>query len=235
MDASTNQWWGNSNTMVIWRSSDLVNWGNETIINMSDITGAPDIQRCWAPQVFWDESKQKYLVYFGLASWTITENATVMYYCYTDDLLDQSKYSYPQLLYKPSDGGAAIDGDIFYDSATGTYYLYYKDETNATICYVSSKNLTGPYVDASNPIKVIDSDVGLEGCNSHFITGTDTLVMLADAYGDGYFVMNQSHDFKHFYPLDSNAYTINNCSPRHGSVIAISDTEYSRLVNEFGN
>lgn len=233
MDASTNQWWGNSNTMVIWRSSDLVNWTNETIINMSEITGADDIQRCWAPQVFWDESEQKYLVYFGLASWSVTENRTVMYYCYTDDLLDQSHYSYPQLLYRPQSGDA-IDGDIFYDGKTKTYYLYYKDEGNATICYVTSQSLTGPYGDAANPTKLINTDIGLEGCNAHRITGTDMIVMLADAYGDGYFVMCQSTDYNHFTLLPNNSYTINNCQPRHGSVIAISDSEYDRLISQYG-
>mgnify|MGYP002624431773 CR=1 FL=1 len=244
MDASTNIWWGNSNTMVLWRSTDLVNWTDETIINMSEITGADDIQRCWAPQVFWDANEQKYMVYFGLASWSITQNVTSMYYCYTDDLLNQSHYSYPQLLFKSgttfqNDQGetvqsSSIDGDIFYDSTSGTYYLYFKDEGNATICYVTSNNLTGPYSDAANPQRLINTDVGLEGCNAHRITGTDTIVMLADAYGDGYFVLCQATDYHTFTILPSNTYTINNCSPRHGSVIAISDDEYDRLVSQYG-
>ena len=219
--------------MVLWRSKDLVNWSDETIISMTEITGADDIQRCWAPQVFWDAQEQKYLVYFGLASWSVTENRTVMYYCYTDDLLDESRYSYPKLLYKP-DEKDAIDGDIIYDSKNKIYYLYYKDENNATLCYVTSDKLTGPYSDPSNPIKVINSDVGLEGCNSYFITGTDTMVMLADAYGDGYFVMNQSTDFKNFYSVNASDFTINNCSPRHGSVISISTDEYNRLIHSIG-
>ena len=201
------------------------------------MTGADDIQRCWAPQVLWDEKEQKYLVYFGLASWSVTQNLTVMYYCYTDDLLDESRYSYPQLLYKPennSDLKNAIDGDIIYDSKSETYYLYYKDEDNATICWVKSKNLTGPYEDAANPQKVLNTNVGLEGCNSFFITGTDTLVMLEDAYGDGYFVMNQSTDFENFHSVPSTAFTINNCSPRHGSVIPITKAQYKKLVNYIG-
>lgn len=37
-DCSTG-WWGNSNTMVFWRSKDLVNWKDATIINMAEITG----------------------------------------------------------------------------------------------------------------------------------------------------------------------------------------------------
>ena len=237
MDCNTG-WWGNSNTMVIWRSTDLVEWTDETIINMSQITGADDIQRCWAPQVIWDEKEQRYMVYFALASWSISQNHTVMYYCYTDDLLDQSKYTYPQLLYKPELGDEnknnAIDGDIIYDEKNDLYYLYYKDEDNATICYVTSKNVNGPYSDPTNPQKILSSDIALEGCNAYFINGTDTLVMLADAYLDGYFVLNVSKDFRNFSTLDNSETTINETQPRHGSVISITDEEYDRLVNSFG-
>ena len=234
MDASGNQWWGNSNSMVIWRSSDLTHWGDETVINMNTVANVSDVMRCWAPQVIWDSKEQKYMVYFALASGSISDNKTVMYYCYTDNLLDESHYSAPQLLYKPDSGKDAIDGDIIYDSKSKTYYLYYKDESNATICYVKSKNITGPYGDASNPKKVINTNVGLEGCNSFFITGTDMLVMIADAYGDGYFVMNQSVDFENFFMLDSDDYSINSCSPRHGSIIPISNYEYNNIVRDLG-
>ena len=234
MDASGNQWWGNSNSMVIWRSADLSHWNDETIIHMNTVADANDVMRCWAPQVIWDSKEQKYMVYFALASGSITNNKTVMYYCYTDDLLDESKYSAPQLLYKPDSGLDAIDGDIIFDSKSKTYYLYYKDESNATICYVKSKNLTGPYGDAANPKRIINSNVGLEGCNCFFMTGTDALEMIADAYGDGYFVMAQSIDFENFYLLDSDDYSLNNCSPRHGSIIPIKNSEYNNLVRDLG-
>lgn len=234
MDASTNEWWGNSKTMVLWRSRDLVTWTDETIIDMTKLLPNNDINRCWAPQVIWDNEKKQYMVYFSLAAWPYTGNGTYLYYCYTDDLLDQSKYTSPELLYKPKDGGASIDGDIIYDAKNELYYLYYKDEKKATICYVTSKSLTGPYRDWANPQKAVKADVGLEGCNSYFITGTDTLVMLADAYGDGYFVVNQATDFEHFNTLNPGDYTINNCSPRHGSVIAISTAQKNNLVHTFG-
>lgn len=232
MDASNNEWWGNSNSIILWRSSDLVTWTDETVIDMAQITNSW-LGRCWAPQVIWDEDEEMYMVYFGM--WTDRDNrGTVLYYSYTDDLLDQSSYSDPQPLYVPTSGKDAIDGDIIYDSESDTYYLYYKDESNATICWVKSDNLTGPYVDASAPEKLLDSDVGLEGCNAFFITGTDTLVMLADAYGDGFFVMYQSTDFENFYPVLNSAFTINNCQPRHGSVIPISNQEYKRLTTYIG-
>ena len=229
MDCNTG-WWGNSNSMVLWRSRDLVNWTDETIINMAQVTNTW-LGRCWAPQVIWDEAAQKYMVYFSMYT-DGDDKGTVIYYSHTDNLLDQSSYSYPQVLFAPESGKDAIDGDIIYDSKNGTYYLYYKDENNATICYVTSSSLTGPY--STEPQKVLESDVALEGCNSYFINGTDTLVMLADAYLNGYFVLNRSNDFTHFTTLDNSESTINATSPRHGSVVSISNDEYNRLVNAFG-
>ncbi len=81
---------------------------------------------------------------------------------------------------------------------------------------------------------MLSSNVALEGCNAYFINGTDTLVMLADAYLDGYFVLNRSDDFKHFTMLDNSESTLNATQPRHGSVISISTDEYDRLVEEYG-
>ncbi|MGN0534384.1 MAG: hypothetical protein ACI4IR_00100 [Eubacterium sp.] len=237
MDASGNVWWGNSNSMVIWKSTDLINWTDETIINMSDIVGSSnDVQRCWAPQVYVlndSEAAQlggRYMVYFGLASGSITGNGTYLYYCVTDNLLDQSSYSFPQLLYKPDSGKAAIDGDIVYNN--GTYYLYYKDESNATICYVKSSSITGPWSDSANPTKILNTDLGLEGCNTYMVNGQ--LLMLADAYGDGRFVIGSSSDYENFTILSDSSYSINHLSPRHGSVIAISNDQYNSLVSTYG-
>lgn len=234
MDASASKWWDNSNSMVIWRSKDLVNWTDETIIDLSqmDWFKGSTVHRCWAPQVIWDDSTNKYMVYFALADDSHTNSVTTLYYMLTDNLLDSASYGEPQLLYMSPSGKNSIDGDIIYDAKSGTYYLYYKDESEATICYVTSKELKSGY--STNPVKAVNSDVGLEGCNSYFINGTDTLVMLADAYGEGYFVINQSTDFKNFETLTSDQYTINNCSPRHGSVVNISDDQYNQLVATYG-
>lgn len=234
MDASTNQWWGNSDSMVIWRSKDLVSWGNETIIKMTDILPNDDIQRCWAPQVIYDSQKKQYMVYFSLASGSYTQNGTYIYYCYTSNLLDAKSYSKPQLLFKPADSGAAIDGDIIYNSKNKTYYLYYKDEEKAKICFVKSSNPAGPYNDASNPTVAIKSTLALEGCNSFMLNGTDTLVMLVDSYAEGRFKMYKSTDFENFLSVSDNKNNINDCTPRHGCVLPVTESEYNRLVKSFG-
>ncbi|MGN0522035.1 MAG: glycoside hydrolase [Eubacterium sp.] len=232
-DMKSAEGWSSQSSIVLWHSTDLVNWGEETILDFKQFEGFESTVRAWAPQVIWDEKEQSYMIYLGLATSDSTTNwATYLYYVYSDDL--KTIKTEPQLLYKPADNGASIDGDIIYNKATDTYYLYYKDETAATVCYVTSKNVNGPYVDATNPSKVLDNGVAVEGSLMFNITGTDTWVMYADAYNDGYFICQQTTDFKHFYPLDSEDYNISSCSPRHGSIINISDEQYNSLVSTYG-
>ncbi len=234
MDASTGNWWDNSNTFVLWRSKDLINWGDEFIFNMYDmyerlgLTGT--IHCTWAPQVIWDGDAEKYMVYFALADDGISNSGSQqMYYMYTSDLMDFSKYETPQLLYK-APTQSAIDGDIVYNESEGLYYLYYKDESNATICYVTSDRLNGGY--SSEPVKVFSGETALEGCNCHFVNGK--LTMLADAYTSNYFVAMQSDDYKSFNLLPFESYSVNHLSPRHGSVTEITESQYKALSDKFG-
>lgn len=233
MDASLGWWGGSGSSMVIWKSTDLINWTNETIIDMPAMIGEDKstVNCCWAPQVIWDSTANKYMIYFTLCA-NYTGGKQVLYYCHATDLLDQSTWTKPQLLYAPTSGNPAIDGDIFYNSKDNTYYLYYKDEDNATICYVTSANLTGPY--STTPTKVLNVDVALEGANCFIPYGSDKIVMVADAYTSGYFVVAESTDYKNFTILDKSQYSVNHLSPRHGSIINITSAQYDALVNAYG-
>ncbi len=244
MDASLG-WWDVNDAMTVWRSSDLVNWTDESHISIKDVKNtdgtsalpSDETVHCfWAPQVIWDDTTGKYMVYFSLSTSSFTNGSEQkIYYMLTDNLLDVSHYSAPQLLYKNPNGDASIDADIMYDSANGIYYMYFKNEADGekTIYYVSSTDLkdADQYM-ACTPVKVYNSSsTKLEGCNSHFITGTNTMVLLADEYGnDGHYMAFQSTDFKNFEKLSDTQVTLNQLSPRHGSVLAITDDEYTNML-----
>lgn len=230
MDASGNIWWDNTNSFVIWKSTDLINWTDETIIDVSAITGTA-VHRAWAPQIIWSEADNKYMVYFGLAA-DGYKSGTTMHYMLTDDLLNQSSYSKPVAMIDTS--GDSIDGDIWYDD-NGTYYLYYKDESNATICYGTSTTITGPYIYKDRLFSEDSGVPGLEGCNG-FKKADGSFVMLADAYGDGYFVVADSNNgsYTDFTVKTSADYKINHLSPRHGAVINITTAQYDALVAAYG-
>ncbi|MDD6620683.1 MAG: hypothetical protein PUE75_06280 [Eubacteriales bacterium] len=242
-------WWGNSNSMVIWRSSDLVNWTDGTIIRMSSIIGG-SVYRCWAPEVLWNGSE--YVVYFGLAADGYdnieTGNNTHMYYCTTTDLLDQSKYSTPKPLISNLSKDS-IDGDIV--ECNGSYYLFYKDETNATICVIKSSSLptssnSAPF-DGSGLVKLnAGSSIGnLEGCEV-FKNNNGEYIFMADRYSSNgnFAVYNLGTDLNVIFNNASvsggvNTYTLpsqvthnlttSGIGPRHGSVVKITADQYSAL------
>ena len=238
MDA-TGGWWDNSNTMIVFQSNDLISWNNVELFDMYDMYTKLGIHKqegdgktvhcTWAPQVIWDSSVNKYMIYFALADTEISQsNKQIMYYMYATDLMDSDTWEAPQKLYEASQ--AAIDGDIMYNRSNNTYYMYYKDESQATICYCTASSLTGPYTYQGKAITSVND--ALEGCNCFFINGQ--LTMFCDAYNNGYFVAAQSNDYATWNVLGSNTYNIDALSPRHGSVINITEAEYDALIAEYG-
>ena len=219
--------WTSNHALVTWKSADLVDWIDETIIDICDFGGEfKNTTRAWAPQAIWDESKGAYMVYW--ANSTAENDVAAMYYAYTDDFRTMTL---PQLLYA-REGIQTIDGDITYNEQNGYYYLYFKHDEDQTIAYVKSKSLNGPYED--KPVVVSLSKHGVEGSEMYKITGTDTWIMIMDEYGKEHFFMQQTTDMENFKAVSDEDFSFNGVRPRHGSVVAISDEDYLRLINAYG-
>lgn len=244
----------NSESFIVWRSKDLVNWYDETMIDVKAILGRLGInnnnmQAVWAPQVLWDGSS--YVVYFSLqcdatsnGSW----NPLTIVYLKTSDLLDQSKYNEYGVIHNP--GRHVIDADIIKNPNNNKYYMFYKDESASggvqSIYYMISDNSPiGPYYapngENSGRGPQLFSDIGqnLEGCNS-FFDDNGNLLTFVDEYGywnsltnqnEAHFHVSRSSDFSTFTTLPDSSHNINTLSPRHGSVVKITDEEYNRLVS----
>lgn len=152
-------------------------------------------------------------------------SGTVMWRAYSQDM--QSLCSKPEILYAPSSGKDAIDGDIVKQG--DTYYLYYKDENEAKICLAASSSLTGPY-EYVKQVSLYNTNV--EGNCIYNIAGTNEWVMLLDCYSSGKFVAQQTSDmltFKRVAPYDCSF----DFSPRHGSVLLISRDTANKLKEAF--
>lgn len=242
----------NSESFIVWRSKDLINWHDETMIDVKAILGRLGInnnnmQAVWAPQVLWDGTE--FVVYFSLqcdatsnGSW----NPLTIVYLKTTNLLDESKYHEYGVIHNP--GRHVIDADIIKKPNTNQYYMFYKDEAAGggiqNIFYLVSDNgPTGPYY-APNGTNggrgpQLFSWVGqnLEGCNSFFDDNGD-LVTFVDEYDyknangqkEAHFHVSKTSDFVNYTKVDENSYNINSLSPRHGSVIKISNDKYAELA-----
>ena len=224
-DMKSSLGWNSNRNLLSAKSTDLVHWFDETSIEIankySNMQGA---DRAWAPQAIYDPEKESYMIYFA-ARVPNRDNRTIMYYAYSKDLkkLDTE----PQLLFAPKNGNDAIDSDIIH--VGNKYYMYYKNETNKRIYLATADHASGPYSEIK---QVSEGNIGVEGPNIYKLIGEDKWLMMSDAYGDGYYVMQETKDLENFTTVSRNSYSFN-FTPRHGYVIPINADQYTALIDAF--
>lgn len=237
-DMNALEGWTSNHCLITWKSYDLVNWIDETVIDMRQFEGFENTNRAWAPQAIWDAEKEMYMVYWANST---TENDTAgHYYAYTKDF--KTFEDAPQVLFgrwneaDPETGEVrniqCIDGDIVYNEKDGYYYLYFKEDLTQKIAYVKSENLTGPY---NTDYTICSLNYwGVEGSSMYRINGTDKYMMIMDEYGQGTFFAQMTDDFVNFRQFQRSSMEIDHLKPRHGSVVSITEEEYKTLCEHYG-
>ncbi len=217
--------WEANHALVVWRSKNLIDWVDETIIDIAALGEKyKNTTRAWAPQAMWDEKQKQYMIYWAHS--TKEHNTAGMYYAYTTDFKTITE---PTPLYIRDI--QTIDGDIIYNEKEKLYYLYFKHDEDQTIAYVTSNSLNGPYED--EPVIVSLAKSGVEGSEMYQIDNSDTWVMVMDEYSKGRFFMQRTTDFHNFEAVPESEYSMD-FAPRHGSITQISAKDYDALVAHFG-
>ncbi len=140
-------------------STDLIHWSEQKYIPV--MHHEPDARNCWAPELFYDEDTNEYLI-----NWATTipgrfpETDSLgdngynhrMYYTTTKDFID---FSDTKILYDK--GFNVIDATIMKDDKS--YIMFLKDESllpkaEKNIRIATSNILTGNYSQASEPISI---------------------------------------------------------------------------------
>lgn len=224
-DMKSSLGWNSNRDLISAKSTDLVHWFDDTIIKVAN--AFPNMQNCdraWAPQAIYDPEKKSYMVYFA-ARVPGTDDRTIMYYAYSDDLKQFNDA--PAVLFAPQNGDDAIDSDIIRQN--GKYYMYYKNETNKRIYLAEADHANGPYREIK---QVSEGNIGVEGPNIYKMLGSDKWLMMSDAYGNGYYVMQETSDLENFTSLPRSEYSFD-FTPRHGYVIPINADQYNALVSAY--
>lgn len=236
-DMKSSLGWASNRGMVLLKSTDLVNW-QHTAINFP--TKYPkqwgNVTRVWAPETIFDRNAGKYMVFYSLRT-NDEDSFDRIYYSYVnDDFTDLE--GEPQYLFDR--GTATIDGDIVYNPSDGLYHLFFKSEGGRGIFQATSKTLTA---EPGKPLgsqwtvheaHVDQTEVQVEGvgvCQS--IDGKSWIVMY-DCYTSHYYQFCKSPDLKHFEVVQNTA-TEGKFTPRHGTIIPITQAEKDRLIAAFGN
>ena len=229
--------WASNRGMVLMKSSDLINWTCSTVHFPTKYAGTylEHVTRVWAPETIYDRKAGKYMIYFSILTDDGTVNYDKVFYAYANadftDLEGEPVYFYDR-------GSATIDMDIVYNEADGLYHAFYKNEGSGGICKVTSLTLTPypGYPDGSqweNPSgRLEQTNVAVEGAGVFRLINDDNWILMYDCYGNGYYQFCSSHDLTNFTWV-KNTTTSGSFTPRHGTVLPITEEEYQALLTAF--
>ena len=222
-DMRSAEGWSSNRGIVMMRSNDLVNWEHHTVHFPTRYAGTDfaQVKRVWAPEVIWDDEAQKYMVYFSLLGAGADNTYDKVYRCYANsdfsDLEDTPQWMYDR-------GSATIDMDII--RVDDTYHGFYKNETSGGIGHVTAPSLTGQWTLVSNAVQ--QTTEAVEGVGAYKLINEDTYVLMYDCYNNGHYQFCTTSDFNTFN-VAANTQTTGAFTPRHGSVMAITNEEYEGI------
>ncbi|MBR0413003.1 MAG: hypothetical protein IJI47_05505 [Eubacterium sp.] len=198
---------------------------------MDAITGGTSgthktVKKAWAPQVIYDPDVGKYMLYWSVGADGIS---TQIYYTYTSDFKTDFT-TVKRLLFPDFDGEGIdnhIDADITYHN--GLYYCYFKNEDGSgtgskRIWYAVAPHANGPYTD----FELINTSYGAEGPQV-YETGNNSYMLMVDGYGNHTYHMYSAGSPYDFDTEDETSTNVTDLSPRHGSIVRITDAEYQKL------
>ncbi|NLY43957.1 MAG: family 43 glycosylhydrolase [Clostridiaceae bacterium] len=225
-----------STSLVVWESTDLVNWSAPRLIN---VAGSIYRAGCaWAPEAIYDERTGEYIVYW--ATIATTERGEKIppkiYYSKTRDFYN---FTPAQVYIDRQNSIGLIDTQIIkVDNSIGGY-KYYRASGDGQITFEGSNEIFGTWdvLGDLRPVGLTGNDV--EGPIIFKFNGRDEWCIMVDQYasGRGYLpiVTKDLSDPNSFRRLDSSEYSLGANRKRHGSVLNITEEEYNALMAKWGD
>lgn len=214
-----------SRKIILWRSDDLIHWSEPWCYEVP-LDGAGSV---WAPETCFDEQRQAYLVFWS--SYTREpgdESARFRIFCsYTKDFVS---FSLPQIYMEREK--SIIDATIIHEGQY--YYRFTKDEVTKGIILDRSNDLQGTFSPVSSAS--LERIAGVEGPLAFPAPDGKWWILMIDRFAEqlGYLpFMCEDLEKAEFHVLSPKDYHLGNTRKRHGSVIAITETEYLRLKTAF--
>ena len=232
MDENYNVDWKHVNShgskcLCMWKTDDLINFSEQRLIHF----GRNDFGCLWAPEIFFDEINEEYLIHWG--STVAEDNYTHMsIYCSTTK--DFETFTPPKL-YLTKDN-EILDSHI--TKIGDTYHLFYKNsERPAMNMHATSKNLYGPF-EHDKAFEDYMATLEKPGCYeapTTLILPDGRWCLMIDFFGCekakmGYvpFVSEKPGDANFTMAKEKFSFPY---GFKHGGIIEITDEEYERLKN----
>lgn len=228
-DAAQNR---GSQSLMVWESSDLVNWSEQRMVEVSASIGAGCT---WAPEATYDPVTGEYIVYWASRTPEIDTKQRV-YYAKTRDFYT---FTEPEL-YIEKDQSSIDTTMIEHD---GTYYRYTKNEGGSTnelgvltksIFIEKSSNVLGTFTHIAS--ESLNQNQWVEGPTIFKLNEDDaeedTWCLLVDNYGSGGYYPLVTNDLESGQFENPTGYRMPSYA-RHGTPIRITAEEYAAITTAY--
>lgn len=224
--------WGNNRGIVLMKSADLINWSHQVLRVDEAFPELANIGCAWAPEMIYDEAKQKNMLYFSMRFGAGKEK---VYYTYLSD--DCSKMeTLPKPLFEYPKDVAYIDADI--TKVGHKYHMFYAshDGTSGIKQAVSDSVNTGYQYD---PKWYDPEPADCEAPTVYKRIGENKWVLIYDIYriNPHNFGFSETSDFVNFKNLgrfnEGIMKSTNFTVPKHPAVIQITRKEARTLAKRW--
>lgn len=226
-----------SQSLMVWESTDLVNWSEQRMVEVS-----ADIEAgcTWAPEATYDPATGEYVVYWSSRTPKV-DNKQRLYYAKTRDFYT---FTTPQLYIEKDQ--SSIDTTMIEEN--GTYYRYTKNEggeTNElgaktkTIFLEKSNNVLGAFEaiksDSLNKYQWVEGPTIFK-LNEDDATDSAKWCLLVDEFSAGgyYPLLASNLSTGEFVRPEAGTYKMPSRA-RHGTPIRITAEEYAAVVAAYGS
>ena len=224
-----------SQSLMIWESTDLVNWSDQRMVEISaDI----DAGCTWAPEATYDAKTGEYVVYWASRTPNV-DTKQRLYYAKTRDFYTFTK---PELYIEKDQ--SSIDTTMIDNN--GTYYRFTKNEGDSTN-ELGAKTKT-IFLEKSNSVLGTFEQIKSDSLNSNqYVEGptifklnqddatTDTWCLLVDDFGgSGYYpLITTDLESGEFTKPETGTYKMPSRA-RHGTPIRVTADEYNAIMKAYG-
>ena len=227
-----------SQSLMVWESTDLVNWSDQRMVEVSADIGAGCT---WAPEATYDPLTGEYVVYWASRTPSV-DNKQRVYYAKTRDFYT---FTEPQLYIEKDQ--SSIDTTMIEND--GTYYRYTKNEGDSTnelgaltktIFIEKSDSVLGKFTQIPSDSLNSSDNQWVEGPTIFKLNSDDaaedTWCLLVDDFGGiGYYpLLTTDLESGEFTAPEEGTFKMPSRA-RHGTPLRVTAEEYARIMAAYGS
>jgi hypothetical protein len=220
-----------STSLVIWESSDLVNWSGPRLANVAG--SIPDAGCAWAPEAIYDEDNENYVVYWATISPLDGYDKARIYYATTTDFVN---FSAPQMYINRPGAYGIIDTQILkVANSTYQYYRVSRDTYNGydSVTVEGNNSIFSSWTEIGDIHGLVSS--WSEGPILYKFNDANEWCLMVDVTAGGYLplVSTDLSDMDTYRVLSSSEYSLGTSRKRHGSILNITTAELNAILEKW--